>query len=98
MVVVPADEVVEQTLKIPASFPNLLLLAEFPLKGKEPFPVRIRAQILEAVIKQCGYFPKKVGVRAMREFVLENTRGKDFVQQQALIQQSAPNEGYIDGY
>ena len=95
LVEVPVDKVVEQTLKIPASFPNLLLLAKFPLKRKEHLLVyRIFDDILDAVIKQCGDFPKKVGVRAMRKFVQENTRNIDFALQQAIIQQSAPNEGY----
>jgi len=95
LIEVSADEVVEQTLVIEATFPNLLCLAKFPLKGKEHLPVyRIDKEVLKAMIVQSIDFPEKVGVRVMKQHVIEDSSNIDFAAQQALVQQMAPGEGY----
>jgi len=95
LVKVPAGEVVEQTLVIEATFPNLLLLANFPQKGKWHLPVyRIDKDVLDAMIEQSIDCPEKVGVRVMRQSILEESRHGTFAEQQALVEQMAPGEGY----
>lgn len=95
LVEVPKAEVVEQTLVIEATFPNLLLLAKFPLKGKDHLPVyKINPEVLKAMKEQCIDFPEKVGVRVIRKRVLEESRGRGFAQQQNLMKGMAPGEGY----
>lgn len=96
LVEVDPVEVKEQTIEVAATLPNLLMLFNYPLEGKEHLPVhRIEKRLLKAVSEQCVYFPEKVGVGFWRKEIIEESRFKEFSRQEALVKEKVPGEGNV---
>jgi len=95
LIEVSPDKAVKETLTIDATFPNLIMLAKFPLKGEEHMPVvRIDKELLDALFEQSSFFPREVGVRIMKKTALDSTRNLSFDDQKAEIERQAPGLGY----
>lgn len=91
---VAPDAVLEQTLTIPFSLRNMHVLSKYPLKGKEHLPV-FDENYGTPAFEQSTSYPNQIGVRVMRRAILEQTRGENFVRQEALVvQELAPGQGF----
>jgi hypothetical protein len=74
----------EKQIKIPLSLQNLKMLCLYPLKGKEKMPVFSLNSIL-AIFKQCGLPTHKTNVYFMRRHIVEESRGKSYVEQEQIL-------------
>jgi hypothetical protein len=74
----------KRELKIPFSLQNIKVLCSYPLKGKENMPVFDENSEAE-VFKQCGLCSGKISVYFMRRHLVEQSRGKSYVEQEKLV-------------